>query len=341
MEQHIANLQNIAVSEIRPNPAKLREADLESIEFIQLAESIRDRGLLSAITVRVKQDIETEMDYYELADGNNRFNACKHIGLETIPAIILDVDAEGDDAEVEILLTQIVANTHRIKTKPAEYASSLIRIMGAKPMLTVEELAGQLSVSIDWLKSTLKLGRIENETIKEHIDSGRLQLSNAYLLAGLDPEDQADMLEEALNEDNKSFNHLVSTRKKQRRDERAEGRKTQVATFTPRARMRNMKAVSEVADNEGLIDSIVAEAQPSTPAEAFKLALDFVRHLDPVTIASEKADWDAKQVLKAEKAKQSDATKAAKKAADLKKKADAAQAEADKMNLSADEATAE
>lgn len=64
----------------------------------ELAESIREHGLLQPIVVR---DSEDTPGNYELLAGYHRLSACEAIGMELIPAMIRNVD---DDRAIDIII---------------------------------------------------------------------------------------------------------------------------------------------------------------------------------------------------------------------------------------------
>jgi N6-adenosine-specific RNA methylase IME4 len=88
-----------------------------------LASSIADGALLNAITVRRVQKSSAGQTFgaYEVIAGMHRIQAFRHLGRQTIPAIILDVD----DLRAELLL--IDENLYRNDLTPAERASAQAR----------------------------------------------------------------------------------------------------------------------------------------------------------------------------------------------------------------------
>ena len=79
-------LVELAPDRIVPNPNQPRR-DFPKEELEQLAESIRQNGLLQPIVVR------RDRDGYVLVAGERRWRACKMAGLRTIPAIVQDYSA--------------------------------------------------------------------------------------------------------------------------------------------------------------------------------------------------------------------------------------------------------
>ena len=93
----------------------------------ELAESIRQNGIIEAISVRTKPD-----GRMEILAGHNRVAAAKLAGLQTVPAIVQQLD---DDA-AEILLVESNIQ-HRETLLPSE------RARGYKMLLEARKRQGQ------------------------------------------------------------------------------------------------------------------------------------------------------------------------------------------------------
>ena len=96
-------------------------------KLTELAESIRQNGIIEAISVRTKSD-----GRMEILAGHNRVAAAKLAGLQTIPAIVQQLD----DASAEILLVDSNLK-HREKLMPSEKAR------GYKMLLEARKRQGQ------------------------------------------------------------------------------------------------------------------------------------------------------------------------------------------------------
>ena len=88
----------------------------------ELAESIRQNGIIEAISVRTKPD-----GRMEILAGHNRVAAAKLAGLQTVPAIVQQLD---DDA-AEILLVDSNLK-HRGKLLPSEKARAYKMLLEAR-----------------------------------------------------------------------------------------------------------------------------------------------------------------------------------------------------------------
>ena len=79
------SLRTLKLRDVEPNPNQpRREFDPAALE--ELAESIRQNGIITPITVR-KVD-----DRYQIIAGERRWRASRMAGLEDIPAYVLEVD---------------------------------------------------------------------------------------------------------------------------------------------------------------------------------------------------------------------------------------------------------
>jgi ParB family protein len=80
-----ARVEHIDIEKIRPNPYQPRKK-FSSINLEELASSIKSYGVLQPITLRKMRD-----GCYELVAGERRVKASKMVGLNKIPAIIIEI----------------------------------------------------------------------------------------------------------------------------------------------------------------------------------------------------------------------------------------------------------
>lgn len=55
-------------------------------DIVDLSNSIKQKGLLQPIVVRVKGQ------YFEIVSGNRRYNACKYLAWRKIPCYVVELD---------------------------------------------------------------------------------------------------------------------------------------------------------------------------------------------------------------------------------------------------------
>ena len=105
----------VPLTAIRISPQNTRrdlESGNEDATLDDLADSIRELGLLQPVTVMKKSD-----GGYDLIAGQRRFLACKQVGMTTVPAIVRD-DLDATDATV----ISLVENVHRADMSPIDKA---------------------------------------------------------------------------------------------------------------------------------------------------------------------------------------------------------------------------
>jgi len=110
-------VKEIRMADIRVSESNIRkdlEAGTEDAGLAELAESIREKGLLSPLLVRRLGDRS-----YELVAGQRRFLACKRLEWKTVSAIIRDV---ADDTDATIL--SLIENVHRADLHPLDKAKA-------------------------------------------------------------------------------------------------------------------------------------------------------------------------------------------------------------------------
>lgn len=116
---HLAEVPIAEIAESPHNPRKIfSDADIE-----ELAQSIREQGVLQPVRVRPARAPLFEDADYELVFGARRLRAAKLAGLERIPAIV----GELDDSEVAE--AQMVENDQRTDVHPLERAQAYQRML--------------------------------------------------------------------------------------------------------------------------------------------------------------------------------------------------------------------
>lgn len=315
--------EGVALESVRANKVALRQVDRTSEAYLGLVESLKLKGFGGAITGRLKVDPDTKEEFIEIIDGLHRYTACKDAG---IPTINVDVQEMTDD---EVLVSQILANVHKVETKAAEYAEQLKRMMGLNPLLTETELATQLGKSPKWIKDILGLNKIKDEKIKTLINNGKIPLMNAYALAKLPVEEQATWLDRAMTQKPKEFVPQANDRAKEVRDAGRKGKKAGGAKYEPKSHARKLKDIQAAAADRNFVKQLLDSNGVTNPVDAGVLVLNWCQHLDPASkaeairkneeakerrkaeIEQRKKDREAKKAEEAEAAKEAAAKEAA------------------------------
>jgi len=284
-----SSLRTVPVSMIRPNAVALRAVNRESEAYLGLVESIKRQGFKGAITVREKKDAESGEKFYELIDGLHRFTAAMDAGVTEI-----NVDI-GTYSDVEALESQIMANLHKVETRPAEYGRQLVRLFSANPTLSKAEVGANIGKSTSWIDKILHLNKIESDDIRGLIDEGKVTLANAFALSKLPVEEQPEYLDRAMTLPSEEFVPMVNQRVKEIRAAKRTGRDPQAAVFTPTAHMRKLAEIKEVMDDVKPLLALAKDLKIKTVEESLGLAISWVLNMDPISVEQQKAKYEAQQ----------------------------------------------
>jgi len=167
-----AGIRNVPVDRIEPNPENPRLL-IEEDALVDLAASIREHGVLQPILLRPAGPNE-----YQLVAGERRWRAARLAGLETVPALVEDLD---DDAALEIA---IIENLQREDLSPLEEASMYDRMIKDHGY-SVRRLAQKLGKDKGYLENRLRLADAPPE-IRELVSVRKDTLSHAYELLKVD-----------------------------------------------------------------------------------------------------------------------------------------------------------
>jgi ParB/RepB/Spo0J family partition protein len=111
-------VQRVPVSRIRPEDGLGRKRDREGHR--ELCRSIEQFGVLTPVTVRRAPDGSGD---YLLIKGQGRTLACRLLGIDKIPAIVVD----GRFAENEKVQQFLVENVARLRMRPIDRALLIAR----------------------------------------------------------------------------------------------------------------------------------------------------------------------------------------------------------------------
>lgn len=139
----------VALEKIKPNPDQPRTS-FKKDEIAELAASIKRDGLLQPILVRKRGET------YEIIAGERRYQACKLLGMETIPVRYWSADS---DKALELAL---IENIQRSDLNPIEEAYGYKRLMERKGM-TQSEVAQTVSKGRSTIANALRLLELPEE----------------------------------------------------------------------------------------------------------------------------------------------------------------------------------
>ena len=158
----------VPVDHIEPNPEQPRMV-FEPAALDELAASIREHGVLQPILVR-----PLGPNTYQIVAGERRWRASRLAGLDTIPALIEEID---DDTALEIA---IIENLQREDLTPLDEAAMYDRMVHEHGY-SIRKLADKLGKDKGYLENRLRLADAPPE-IRELVSLRKDSLSHAYEL---------------------------------------------------------------------------------------------------------------------------------------------------------------
>ena len=175
----------LPISQVEPGLNQPRK-QFDEAALEELAESIRQHGIIQPLTVR-----RLASGYYQIIAGERRWRAARLAGLSEVPALIL----EADDRKVMEL--GLIENLQREDLNPMEEAAgfrTLIQDYG----LTQEEAAQRVSKSRPAVANALRLLSLPQE-VQWLIEQGKLSAGHGRTLLGLsDSQQQIALAKEVL-----------------------------------------------------------------------------------------------------------------------------------------------
>jgi ParB family chromosome partitioning protein len=165
----------VAVATIDPNPWQPRSV-LGDADLAELADSLREHGLVQPIVVRARGD------RHQLIAGQRRLAAARRLGWERVPVRVLDVD-DRQMAEIAI-----VENLQRRDLDALEKAASFKQYL-ATWGCTQDELAKRLSIDRSHVANLIRLLELP-EAVQTQLRSGALSMGHARALLPLGDEDE-------------------------------------------------------------------------------------------------------------------------------------------------------
>ena len=189
----------LPIQKLRPfeeHPFKVTDNE----EMDQLVWSVLTQGLLTPLVVRPLPNGE-----YEVVSGHRRLHACKKAGIETVPALITDMDRDA------AAIALVDSNLHREKILPSEKAFAYklkleaMKHQGTSSQLgtklrTDETIAQQTGDSRNQVQRYIRLTNLI-PSILDMVDEGKIALTPAVELSYLTEWEQRDLLETMESED--------------------------------------------------------------------------------------------------------------------------------------------
>lgn len=166
----------IPLNAIETNPFQPR-TEFENTALEELAQSIKENGLVQPITVR-----KLGYDKYQIISGERRYRAAKIAGLKEIPAYIR---IANDQQMLELAL---IENIQREDLNPIEIALSYQRLI-EECKLTQEELSKKIGKQRSTVTNYLRLLKLP-APIQKGLKENLLTMGHARALINIENEDK-------------------------------------------------------------------------------------------------------------------------------------------------------
>ena len=179
----MAEMAELELTKIRPNPTQPR-TDFDEEALDELADSIRQLGLIQPITVR------KERDGYIIISGERRWRAAQRANLERVPAYIREVDDENLHAMA------LVENIQRQDLNAIEIALGMQRLID-ECHLTQDALSERVGKKRSSVANYLRLLKLPNE-VQLALKEGLISMGHAKAIAGAPAEEQLRLLKKCV-----------------------------------------------------------------------------------------------------------------------------------------------
>ena len=181
--QKAGSIRHIPLDRVEANPEQPRVTFVqETID--ELAASVRERGVLQPILVR-----PFGVNRFQIVAGERRWRASRIAGLETIPALVEDID---DETALEIA---IIENLQREDLSPLDEAAMYDRMI-REHGYSIRKLAEKLGKDKGYLENRLRLADAPAE-VRELVSLRKDTLSHAYELLKIpDPKKRRRLAEQ-------------------------------------------------------------------------------------------------------------------------------------------------
>ena len=197
---HIYDIPIELIDDFPDHPFKVRDDE----DMMQLVESVKERGIITPVTLRPKED-----GRYEIVSGHRRKKACELAGFETVKAEVREMTRD------EAIILMVESNFQRSQILPSEKAfaykmrlEAMKRQAGrpskenASPLATNfaqgrsdTELGEQVGESKDQVRRYIRLTNLVPELL-DLVDEGKIKMRPAVELSYLDEDSQRAVVDE-------------------------------------------------------------------------------------------------------------------------------------------------
>jgi ParB/RepB/Spo0J family partition protein len=265
--------RDIPLCDIHETHLLLRIVEKDSLEYMELRDSLAANGPLNSICVRPSPRIPGK---FEVVDGMYRYTAFEELALTPVPCLI----RHGMTDEM-VLASQIEANAIRPTTKKCDFARRLKKILDDHPGMSHARLQRMVHKSHGWIGEQLGLLRLQ-PAIQKAVDRGEIPLMSAYVLSRVIYNQQDRFVDFAKTAPTPEFKATVSVFIKQQREAARQGKLDVLfaAEFTPIAHLRNLRDLLTEKERPQEGPTLLAVGKARTAVDGWNACLDWVMHLD-------------------------------------------------------------
>lgn len=196
---HIYDIPIELIDDFPDHPFKVRDDE----DMMQLVESVKERGIITPVTLRPKED-----GRYEIVSGHRRKKACELAGFETVKAEVREMTRD------EAIILMVESNFQRSQILPSEKAFAYkmrleaMNRQGQRTDLTSSplatklqqgrsdvELGEQVGESKDQVRRYIRLTYLVPE-LRDYVDEGQIKMRPAVELSYLDEDCQRAVVDE-------------------------------------------------------------------------------------------------------------------------------------------------
>ncbi len=197
-EEKLAKIRDIPLDQIDGFPDHPYKVRLDE-DMDNLVESIKERGVITPTTVRLKED-----GRYEMISGHRRKKASELAGLDTLRCEVVDISRD------EAIILMVESNFTRSSILPSEKAHAYkmrldaLKRQGKRNDLTSSPLETKLRATEIIAKSSgdsraqidrfIRLNELVPELL-EFVDEGKIKMRPAVELSYLDEDSQRDIVD--------------------------------------------------------------------------------------------------------------------------------------------------
>jgi ParB family chromosome partitioning protein len=181
-----AGVRMAPIEALKPNPDQPRKT-FGQAELSELAESIRDKGVLQPILVRPHPK---EDGVWQIVAGERRWRASQLARLTQVPVIVREMD------DVAVFEVAIIENVQRADLNPLEEADAY-RMLMERFGRTQDAVAGVVGKSRSHVANTLRLLQLPEEVLW-YVRNGKMSAGHARAL--ITAPNPAALAEQIVNE---------------------------------------------------------------------------------------------------------------------------------------------